>query len=609
MATLTLRRIPIRAIEELEPAHQSDIDYVTSGERVEASVQVGGRAYRASVFKPDAGGDLAYLLASSSGQPVDDASDYSDDASISRHLDELYAKLSSSEAIDDTQRVNLATFFIEPTFEIEAEQSKSPQRAVEGSLSWRSLQRFARLVIVGAPGAGKTSALRRLALEWAKGDGSEYIPTYLQLRNYDSATYTWTGLEALVLHSFGDHGQETFAQVAASGRLMVLLDGLDEIPVEVRRSVAAQIDEFARTHPTVGIVVTCRDYIYDSAKLPGFVSLRLTPFDRNQIARWSRQNIPESALCDVFLRSLRREPGLMELVSSPLLLSMAVALFRRHGVLPRRRAAIIATFVSALLQDWDSARGVVRQVLVSDPRDRFNILTQVAYWVLIQGGHDFDESDLDLIAWNYSRQISLEELSRSTGLIQRSQNNRWWFTHRVFQDYFAAEYCVRSTRDASALLANTASNLDEWKDVWLLVTGLTPDASDMIRQAWSEDLDQFVAARLIYSAMTREARVEEDVRSEALNFVVNALMKVFVKLSVLNTGQLDRDSIVRSLGTKASAVELALLREVVDSLEHPFTRESLHRIEASLGRPSHPLLAGLLDGASNGSPPEIDHPD
>src|SRR5215475_8589017 len=144
--------------------------------------------------------------------------------------------------------------------------SGSVERVVEEF--WRLA--VPRVVVLGAPGAGKTSLLALLTvglLEQAPGTGP--VPVLLTLSSWDPATedlYVWMARrlteDYVGLGNVGAYGGGAPHDLLVDHRLLPVLDGLDEMPDASRALALSAINNLPTKAP---LVLTCRTKEYTKA--------------------------------------------------------------------------------------------------------------------------------------------------------------------------------------------------------------------------------------------------------------------------------------------------------------------------------------------------------
>jgi Effector-associated domain 10/NACHT domain len=118
-----------------------------------------------------------------------------------------------------------------------------------------------KFLILGAPGAGKTTALLSLAEQLVEGAISQprtVIPVIFELstwRNDNQSIESWLIEQLYDLHG-GNRKAKLYEQWLERQVLLPLLDGLDELGLERQKKCTQKLNEFADRYPQM--VVCCR---------------------------------------------------------------------------------------------------------------------------------------------------------------------------------------------------------------------------------------------------------------------------------------------------------------------------------------------------------------
>lgn len=145
------------------------------------------------------------------------------------------------------------------------------------------LRELRRVVLLGEPGAGKTTTLLQLTVDLAKEaqkDAQAKLPVFIPLRAFqgDMPFVEFIRGQMATL-------QSQYERLLGEGRLVLLLDALNEMPrlSPDRRDLVAEVRDYLRDKPNWMVSCRVRDYQEDLNTLPDVGKVRLKPFDLPRI--------------------------------------------------------------------------------------------------------------------------------------------------------------------------------------------------------------------------------------------------------------------------------------------------------------------------------------
>jgi formylglycine-generating enzyme required for sulfatase activity len=380
------------------------------------------------------------------------------------------------------------------------------------------------LVLLGDPGAGKTTFLKFLALALASGQGEALrlpgrLPILLPLAAYANALAAAGDVDVPLDRFIARYYEEErgigvplgalLSQALEGGSALLLLDGLDEVRDAGRRHlVVERLRDFYGRQRQAGnggnrFVLTSRIVGYREVRLAaeGLVECTLVDFAEDEIrafvGKWTvaleraaggdtevsraRAAVEEREL----LAAVGANPGMRSLAANPLLLTI-LALMKRQGVaLPDRRVELYKTYVETLLKHWNLARGLAgRSGRDVDLVEAMKVLAPLALWMhesspgvgLVKEGKLLRKLEELCAGRGHADPASaagsfLADVRQSSSLLLSRGEHDYGFIHLTFQEYLAAVALAwRARKDRAALVEELARHMGEapWHEVMLL---------------------------------------------------------------------------------------------------------------------------------------------
>jgi len=206
-----------------------------------------------------------------------------------------------------------------------------------------------QLVVLGEPGAGKTVLAMLLTLGLLDTPRQhEPVPVLLAVSSWDPHAehlHSWLARRLAedypVLASWGISGPEAAAQLIRAGRVMPVLDGLDEMPPALQHSAVDVLDDAVAAGGP--LVVTCRGTEYQSAVvssgrcLSRAAVVEIEPVAvGDTIAFLSQAGPADDRRWQPVFDHLRQHPDgpLAQTLSTPLMVHLARTACTRPGTVP-----------------------------------------------------------------------------------------------------------------------------------------------------------------------------------------------------------------------------------------------------------------------------------
>jgi DNA polymerase III delta prime subunit len=338
-------------------------------------------------------------------------------------------------------------------------------------------------VLLGEPGSGKTTTLKRLVRYlFTSSPHSEadiyQVPLVIRLRELQPGKTLYMALADIfgleyeqVVREYVKQRQKatdivvTVIQTLIQGNrieyiiphllnksgAVLILDGLDEVHVDIVPSLRNEIIELGRQLEGAKIIVSSRTGDY-TVQLEGFHVLEICPLSKRQIKLIAQKWLSNS---ETFLSSLENLPY-RDLTDRPLLLTQLLFIYKRYGYLPEQPSSIYKRVIRLLLEEWDAQREIIRTSKYSqfDPERKSDFLAALSYHLTyVLREKRFSEDSLVSaylrihssfnLPKDEARQVA-REIQTHTGIIVLGPHDIYEFSHLSIQEYLCANYLLRA---------------------------------------------------------------------------------------------------------------------------------------------------------------------
>ena len=345
-----------------------------------------------------------------------------------------------------------------------------------------------RVVLVeGNPAIGKTAFCQKLAHDWSRNripEDSSFpkVEILLLLKCRDVNVGMAKIQEAIdnqLLPEDVDRSEkENFFRFisAYQSRILLVLDGLDELKCKdlFQRPFLPLIQ--GKVLSNIHLLLTARPEMGAKVKRYCDSLLQIVGYTKNDAIRYIDRyfrNHGDPSLANTLKDKLGYNDHLLNLTCSPMNTSLLCLLCEEtKGIFPTKQTELYECLVSCAIRRYFAKRGV--DLGDDDPsercREQVNQLGQIAFEALLKNRLYFSKEEMR--SENF---LQLCFVTREPSRSKIKPSECYAFTHKTFQEYFAALYLANQvltdSKESKALLLNLSpkDNWQVWKFLFLLV--------------------------------------------------------------------------------------------------------------------------------------------
>lgn len=338
------------------------------------------------------------------------------------------------------------------------------------------------IVVEGIVGQGKSIFLRYLCLQELSGAGSGRIPLFLELRSFSPGKnlkyYLFQALEKLDLKMSDD----IFDYLAESGKIVLLLDGFDELNSDLVPDVISEMEFFSEKYEGMQIIVTSRP---ENAiqKSRHFITTKIATLDVTDYSGFLKSlKISPTRRAEI-LTAIKESPSnVSALINTPLMLTLLVMVYESEKEIPSELPEFFEKLFHVVFTKHDRLKsGFNREHYSGLSEKKLQILFETFCFMVIQ--EDFGRN---LTSDQFSNAFSLaaeyisecfcecesfkKDITKVSCLMLEEGFDTTSFLHKSILEYYAASFIKRASDEVASLYYDsTRKNSARWNQVNLFL--------------------------------------------------------------------------------------------------------------------------------------------
>lgn len=408
------------------------------------------------------------------------------DLCFTKYIDRTYIRYSKTKTLLYRDRpVNINDFYVRTDLSFNHEPITENEFIPK-------LKEFKRVVVSGTAGSGKSIFCKSIFLELIENP-TDIFPIFVELRHLNENENI--SLSDYVVNTMinidSSFSKAQFEYALKLGKVVLILDGFDEINSSHRDQYEKEITQISDSHENVLFLISSRpDNRFSS--WGEFYQFNMLPLDKNKAQALISKLDYDRQLKRKFLTELERKlyDTHESFASNPLLLTMMLLTYEQIAEIPNKIHLFYEQAFLTLFNKHDSIKNLYKRKSFSGlPLDDFKKVLS-ALSILTYSDRKYSFTDTQITEYlNKSNKLSgisfvadefLSDLLDGVCILQRDGLG-YSFTHRSFQEYFTALFLVSFVSDKKYELIDKIAFINDRDDVIPMLFDIN---KELIEKEW-----------------------------------------------------------------------------------------------------------------------------
>ncbi|MDI9521021.1 MAG: NACHT domain-containing protein [Bacillota bacterium] len=331
------------------------------------------------------------------------------------------------------------------------------RKIVDTSVVGNVLAYGSKLIITGTGGIGKSMLLKHLFLNCI--ETQDLVPVLIELRGLNNVDYKENSIIDFIYSSLCSHGftleKKYFLYSLEAGKYLFLLDGFDEVRNDLSQQVTQDIINVCNKYQENSYIISSRpqdQFIGWS----DFCELKALPLSKQQALSLINKLEYDESIKSRFYHDL--DDSLYKkhksFASIPLLLTIMLITYTNSVTIPDNLNDFYEQAFTTLFHTHDATKGAYKRDIRSglDYDDFKKIFSYFCFKSYFKSDYEFCESNLIDYICAAQKKISTKKSFEALSYIKDLTSSvcmlvfeglKYRFSHRSFQEYFAALYTTQ----------------------------------------------------------------------------------------------------------------------------------------------------------------------